>query len=198
VLAIALVMAAYAGFLLSLTLHLQGPLGFSPLRAGLTFAVYAAGFGGASLAWTRLAPSLRRHLPALGPLAMAVALLAIGATAGGGWRPGLVAPLLLVAGAGHAFGFSPLASRLAGAVSREQAADLSGLILTASLVGGVLGTAGLAGIYLGTAAQGPARALLLTTAAIAASLLVTSGLAVLTGPRPLARRPGYTPFQPKT
>src|SRR5439155_24153439 len=50
--AVLLVMAAYAGFLLSLALHLQNGLGFSALHAGLVFAEYACGFAAASLAWT--------------------------------------------------------------------------------------------------------------------------------------------------
>ena len=39
-LAVLLIMACYSGFLISLTLYLQGALGFSPLRSGETFAVY--------------------------------------------------------------------------------------------------------------------------------------------------------------
>jgi MFS family permease len=49
VIAVLLVMSCYAGFLVSLTLYLQAGLGFTPLHAGATFAIYAGGFATASL-----------------------------------------------------------------------------------------------------------------------------------------------------
>jgi MFS family permease len=178
--AILLVMAAYAGILVSLTLYLQGSLRFTALHAGLTFALYASGFATASLTWTRARSGIQEWLPLAGPGAMGAALLAIGLlTRGGGWHPLLSAPLLFAAGAGHACTFSPLSSRLASTVSPAQAPDLSGLILTASLVGQVLGVASFVGVYLGAAPGGATHALALTTAVLAATLLVTSAFAIL-------------------
>jgi MFS family permease len=189
--AVMLVMGSYAGFLLSLTLHLQNALGFTPLHAGLTFAAYAGGFATASLTWTRARPAARDRLPILGPLVMAAALLGVGLiAAGGGWPVALTTPLLFAGGAGHACGFSPLANRLTGAVRPEQAADLSGLLMTASLVGSVLGIAVFAGVYLGAATDGSAHALAITTGALAAALVVTAGCAL----RALAPR-GEVPAQ---
>ncbi len=133
--AVTLVMACYAGFLISLTLHLQDSLGFSPLHAGLTFAAYASGFATVSLTWTRAGAGLRERLPVAGPLAMATALLGVGLVAAAGrWPVVITTPFLFCAGAGHAGGFSPLASRLTTLVRHHQAADLSGLVLTASLL----------------------------------------------------------------
>jgi MFS family permease len=96
--AVALVMACYAGFLVSLTLHLQESLGFSPLAAGLIFAAYASGFATASLTWTRASATVRDRLPIAGPLVM-TALLAVGVIArGGGWSVALITPSLLCRG----------------------------------------------------------------------------------------------------
>jgi predicted MFS family arabinose efflux permease len=177
--AIVLVMSCYAGFLISLTIHLQDGLGFSPLHAGVTFVAYAAGFATASLTWTRTGPTTRDRLPVAGPLVMGAALLAVGLVASdGGWPVVVTSPLLFVGGMGHACGFSPLASRLTSAVRADQAADLSGLILTASLVGNVLGVATFAGLYLSGAVHGSAHALALTTAVLAAALLVTAACAM--------------------
>jgi MFS family permease len=176
--AVMLVMGSYAGFLLSLTLHLQNALGFTPLHAGLTFAAYAGGFATASLTWTRARPAARDRLPVLGPLAMAAALLGVGLIAdGGAWPVALTTVLLFAGGVGHACGFSPLANRLTGAVRPEQAADLSGLVMTGSLVGSVLGIAVFAGVYLGAAPRGSAHALAITTGAQAAALVVTAACA---------------------
>jgi MFS family permease len=178
VVAVTLLMGSYAGFLLSLTLHLQDGLGFTPLHAGLTFAAYAAGFAVASLTWTRARAAARDRLPVLGPMAMAAALIAVGAIADdGSWPVALTTPLLFAGGVGHACGFSPLANRLTGAVRPEQAADLSGLVMTASLVGSVLGIAVFVGVYLGAAPHGSAHALAITTGALAAALALTAACA---------------------
>jgi predicted MFS family arabinose efflux permease len=175
VVAITLVMACYAGFLVSLTLHLQNGLRFSPLHAGLTFFVYAAGFGTASRTWTRARPRLVDALPIVGPLTMGVALLIVGLiAAGGSWPPSLTAPLLFASGVGHALSFSPLASRLTMAVRPDQAADLSGLIMTASLVGQVIGVAALVGVFMWAVPDGSGPALAITTGVLAALLLITA------------------------
>jgi MFS family permease len=178
VVAVLLIMAAYAGFLLSLTLHLQDALGFTPLHAGLVFAVYAGGFATASLTWPRLGVAARERLPVIGALAMGAAVLAVGIAAeGGGWPPAITAPALFAAGVGHACGFSPLASRLTTAVAPAQQASLSGLLLTANLFGSVLGIAGLTGVFLGALGHGSAHALAVTTGVVAAVLVVTAGFA---------------------
>jgi MFS family permease len=178
--AVALVMACYTGFLVSLTLHLQGNLGFSPLQAGLIFAAYASGFATASLTWTRAGTTVRDRLPVTGPLVMAAVLLAVGLIARGrAWPVALMTPLLLCGGAAHACAFSPLAARLTTVVRAEQVADLSGLVLTASLVGQVVGVAVFVGVYLSAAPQGSAHAFALTTVALAVALVAVAGGACL-------------------
>lgn len=176
--AVALIMGSYAGFLLSLTLHLQDGLGFSPLHAGVTFAAYASGFATASLTWTRATLAARERLPVAGPLVMGTALLGIGLVAAGSeWPIALTTPLLFAGGVGHAWGFSPLAHRLTAAVAPSQAADLSGLLITASLVGNVLGVATFVGVYLSAAADGSAHALVRTTCVLAVTLIATAACA---------------------
>jgi hypothetical protein len=175
-----LIMGCYGAFVLMLTLHLQGSLHFTALHAGLIFAIYAAGFAIASLSWTRAPAPVRAWLPVGGPLAMGAALLAISLLArDGGWPTAATAPLLLVAGAGHALGFSPLAHRLTTTIRPAQAADLSGLILTANLLGPVAGIAGLVGVYLSLAPQGSARALAITTGVVVAVLVLATTIAGL-------------------
>jgi MFS family permease len=196
VLSILLIMAAYAGFLLALTLYLQGALGFSPLHAGLTFAIYASGFATASLTWTTAGDWLRARLPVIGTLAMGAALVTLGLLASrGGWLAAASAPLLFAGGAGHALGFAPLANRLTTAIRPAQAADLSGLILTASLLGQVTGVAAFVGLYLSVAPHGSAHALAITTRAIAAVLVLAAAgahtaLAVATKPLAGGSGPG--------
>jgi MFS family permease len=169
--AVTIVMACYAGFLVSLTLHLQSSLGFSALDAGLIFAIYAVGFAVTSLAWTHAGRAVRDCLPVLGPLIMGAALVGIGLAARGrAWPVASTIPLLFCAGVGHAGAFSPLAERLTTVVRDAQAADLSGLIITASLVGQVLGVAGFVGVYLAALTPGSTSAFALTTIVLAAAL----------------------------
>ena len=52
--ALFIVMTVFSGFFFTLALHLQDGLGYSPLRAGLTFAPAAAAFALVSLNWRRL------------------------------------------------------------------------------------------------------------------------------------------------
>jgi MFS family permease len=178
--AVALVMACYTGFLVSLTLHLQEGLGFSPLEAGLIFAAYASGFATVSLTWTRAGATVRDRLPIAGPLVMATALMALGLIARGGhWPVALMTPLLVLGGAAHACAFSPLAARLTTVVRAGQASDLSGLVLTASLVGQVVGVAVFVGVYLSAAPQGSAHAFVLTTVALSVALVALGGWAYL-------------------
>jgi len=91
----------------------------------------------------------------------------------------LTTPLLVFGGAAHACAFSPLAARLTTVVRAEQASDLSGLVLTASLVGQVLGVAVFVGVYLSAAPQGSAHAFVLTTMALGVTLGALVGCACL-------------------
>jgi Major Facilitator Superfamily len=185
VVSVILGMAVYSGFAVSLTLHLQDALTFTPLHAGATFAVYATGFATASMTWAHAGPTTRRRLPVAGPWVMGAALLAVGwVTHAGGWPVALTSAFLFIGGVGHACSFSPLADHLTTAVRPDQATDLSGLLLTADLVGIVLGIAGFVGIYIDAAPHGAAHALALTTRALAGALVVAS----LCGWRALAPR----------
>ena len=178
VLAVLIGMGCYAGFLLSLTLYLQDSLRFSPLQAGLTFAIYASGFAVASLTWTYAGAAKRDRLPVVGPLLMAGGISAIGfVTVAAGWRLALTLPLLFLAGVGHAWSFSPLTNRLTHLVQRAQAADLSGLILTADFVGMAIGAGSFLGIYLSTAPHDAARGFAITTGVIAGALVAATACA---------------------
>jgi MFS family permease len=184
-LAVTVLMGAYAGFLLSLTLRLQDGLGFTAVHAGLVFALYASGFATASLTWPRLGDTLRARLPLAGPLVMGAALVGVGVlTDRPRWPALAAAPLLYLAGAGHACGYSPLANRLTGLVDARRVTELSALLMIAALVGQIVGVAGLAGVYLGAAGQGSGGALVLTTALAAGAL----ALAALAAGRALGAR----------
>ncbi|MEU5861752.1 MFS transporter [Nonomuraea sp. NPDC047529] len=141
------VMGCYTVFLLTLTLHLQTALGYSPLQAGLAFVPYALGFGALSLSWTRYSPGLRRVLPVVGPIAFAAGAGLLVLLCRDQWRPVVAVPLLLLAGAGHAAGYSPLIARITTLVEPRLASAISALNATGPVLAGVTAVAGLGSVY---------------------------------------------------
>lgn len=142
------VMGAYTGFLFALVLYLQNVLDFSPLRAGLTFVPYTAGFATAGLGWTRLPPRARTQLPVFGLLSFAVAASVLALLTADAWPALLSIPLLFGAGLGHASGFSPLVARITDAVGPGQASSVSAMANTGTLLSNVLAIAAIGGVYL--------------------------------------------------
>ncbi len=118
------VMAVNAGFLFALTLHVQGGLGYSALRAGLTFAPTAVVFGLVGLTWRDWPAALQGVLIPVGFAVAAVAVACVGAVLKGGGDGGF---WLYVGARGHrvglALGFSPTLTRALATVRPEDAAD---------------------------------------------------------------------------
>ncbi|MFI7424446.1 MFS transporter [Nonomuraea sp. NPDC049684] len=163
-----IVMGCYTVFLLTLTLHLQTALGFSPLWAGLAFVPYALGFGALSLSWTRYPRGLQRALPVAGPVAFAAGAGLLALLCRDEWRPVVAVPLLLLAGAGHAAGYSPLIARVTTLVEPRLASAISALNATGPVLAGVTAVAGLGSVYF--AAPSSADGLLRVVAAVAVLL----------------------------
>ena len=72
-------MTIFSGFFFTLALHLQDGLGYSPLRAGLTFAPAAATFALVSLNWRRLPARWHGALIVAGFVAFAAAMAGLAA-----------------------------------------------------------------------------------------------------------------------
>ncbi|MFB8081436.1 MFS transporter [Streptomyces sp. NPDC056013] len=176
VLWIAVSMGVNAGFLFTLTLHLQGGLGHSALRAGLTFGPAAVVFGIVGLTWRRRPARLHRALIPGGFLLAAAGALGVGgllADGGtGGW--GLY-PALGVLGAGISLAFSPALTGALATVRPEDAADASGLLATVTQLGQLIGVAAFGTLFLaaadGSGAQNSADALRTTMIALSVTAL---------------------------
>jgi predicted MFS family arabinose efflux permease len=132
--------AAYGGFLFSLGLFLQQVHGFSALHSGLTFVPFAAGFAAASLTFVKLPQGFRERAPIAGlaGAALGYALLAV-LVEGGTWRAGPAVVLMVVAGGGYGWGFSPIMTAALARVPRANAADASGAMSTINQLGYVAG-----------------------------------------------------------
>ncbi|WP_432137445.1 MULTISPECIES: MFS transporter [unclassified Streptomyces] len=149
VLRIAGAMTVNAGFLFALTLHLQGGLGDSPLRAGLTFAPTALVFGVIGLTWRRWPARWQPLLIPAGFVLLALAVLGVGLTLESGTHGGvLVFAAYFGVGAGVALAFSPTLTGALATVRPEDAADASGLLATVTQLGQLVGVAAFGALFL--------------------------------------------------
>jgi hypothetical protein len=191
-------MAVFGGYFFAFALHLQGGLGESALRAGLTFAPAAAAFAVVSLNWRRLPGQVHEGLIIAGFVACAAALLGLAALLRGGGDGGAATYLLAVLfGAGMAAAYSPLMARTLLRVPVADAADATGMIVTVVQLALVVGVATFGTLYLNLAGRLPTRhgadafrlvsahAESVTCTALAAAAIAGAGLAAL---RTLAAR----------
>jgi MFS family permease len=140
-------MGCFGGLLFTIALYLQDTLHYSPLRSGLTFAAYAAGFAAASLTWTRLPARWYDRFPACGFAAVTAGIgLLAWATSHTGWPPAATL-LLVVAGAGHGSGFGALVQRTAATLPTSHAATFSGVLSTTNQLAIAVGIAATATFY---------------------------------------------------
>ncbi|MGV9452882.1 MFS transporter [Streptomyces sp. NPDC003635] len=136
------VMAVNGGFLFALTLHLQGGLGHSALRTGLTFAPTAVVFGLVGLTWRRWPASWQRALVPAGFFLTALSLAGVALALDGGGDGGVPVHLAYGGvGAGLALGFSPTLTGALATVRPKDAADASGLLATVTQLGQLTGVA---------------------------------------------------------
>ncbi|WP_435154200.1 MFS transporter [Amycolatopsis sacchari] len=182
--------AGVPSFTLLLSTHLQGALGWSPLRTGLAITPYAVGALAGS-AVVRVAG--RRFGPwalAASAVAMGLVSVAVAAVLGGG-RAGWPLWLALFTG-GAAFGvFTASAfTQVLARVRAEAATSVSGLLPTAQQLGGTLGVT-FAGIAYSAPAAGDAlwHAMTYEAVAFALAAVCAGGLAGRLTPADACRPP---------
>lgn len=172
-----IVMGCYTAFLLTLTLHLQSQLAYTPLQAGLTFVPYAVGFGVLSLTWNGYPQRLQRALPVAGPVVYAAGVTLVVLLYRDHWHPIGSIPLLFLAGAGHAAGYSPLIAQITSRVEPRLASAISALNSTGPTLSEVVAVAGLGSVYF--AASDSADGLLRVVTAVALLLVVATACGTL-------------------
>jgi len=176
------VLAVFGGFFFTLALHLQGGLGESALRAGLTFAPAGLAFALVSLNWQRVGSRWQPALIIGGFAANAIGLLALafllrGGRDGGAWLYLVTA----VTGAGMAASFSPLMTAVLMRVPVADAADATGVIVTVNQLALVVGVATFGTLYLNLAGRLPLHAAAGGFRAESAHAAVVTGVALAGG-----------------
>lgn len=153
-----LLMAVYGGFFFILALHLQGGLGDSALRAGLTFAPAGITFALVSLNWQRVPVRARGRFIQAGFAVEAVAMVALAAVVRGGGHGGIALYVVLgLIGAAMAAALSPLMTAVLVQVPVADAADATGVIVTVNQFGLIVGVATFGTLYLNLAGRLPAQ-----------------------------------------
>ncbi len=154
------VMTVFSGFFFTLALHLQDGLGYSPLRAGLTFAPAAVTFALVSLNWRRLPARSHGAVIVGGFVLFAAAMAGLAwAVHDGGTDAAGIYLLGALSGAGMAAAFSPLMTRVLLRVPVELAADATGVVVTVNQLGLLVGVATFGTLYLNLAGRLPSAAL---------------------------------------
>jgi MFS family permease len=173
------VMTIFSGFFFTLALHLQDGLGYSALRAGLTFAPAAVGFALVSLNWRRLPARSHGAVIIGGFVAFGAGMAALAALlhAGGDGGAGLYLAGAL-SGAGMAAAFSPLMTRVLLRVPVELAADATGVVVTVNQLGLLVGVATFGTLYLNLAGRLPGHAALGTFRQVSAHAEAVTFLAL--------------------
>ena len=176
------VLAVFGGFFFTLALHLQGGLGESALRAGLTFAPAGLAFALVSLNWQRIGSRGQPVLIIGGFAANAAGLLALayllrGGQDGGAWLYLATA----VTGAGMAASFSPLMTAVLMRVPVADAADATGVIVTVNQLALVIGVATFGTLYLNLAGRLPLHAAAGGFRAESAHAAVVTGVVLAAG-----------------
>ncbi|MFJ3302273.1 MFS transporter [Streptomyces sp. NPDC086549] len=174
------VMAVNAGFLFALTLHVQGGLGYSALRAGLSFAPTAVVFGVVGLTWRNWPASWRRALTPGGFALTAVSVAGVGLAfrGGGDGGAGLFVAFAGV-GVGLALAFSPTLTGALATVRPQDAADAGGLLATVTQLGQLIGVAAFGTLFLNRLESVGAPAAYTSAEALSACMWALAGTAAV-------------------
>jgi EmrB/QacA subfamily drug resistance transporter len=150
-----------AAFFLVLALYLQQGRGLSPLKGGLVFSILAAAYLATSLRAPALTMRFGRDLVFVGALLMAAGDLALWAFVhhfGSGGPLGLLAPGLVLSGAGMGLAITPLTATVLAHATPDTAGSISGALSTMQQVGNALGVAITGAVFYGALDHGVATA----------------------------------------
>ncbi|MQY26786.1 MFS transporter [Nocardia aurantia] len=136
---------AAGGFFLIWTLFMQAGLGWTPLRAGLTAATFAAGVGvGAGVAPEKLVPRFGRDVSVAGAMLLAAGFAVFACAAahfGTSISLWAIVPIQVVSGLGFGMVIAPTLALLLGQVPHREAGAASGLLNTVQQVCFAIGVA---------------------------------------------------------
>jgi EmrB/QacA subfamily drug resistance transporter len=182
-----LCMALMLGLMFSITLHLQGALGFSALDSGLAFAPQALAVFLVAMNWRRVPQRWFVSEVVFGFLLTAASLAGLALVLRHGGTAGAARWILMTAlGFGLGFAFSPLMGLMLSRVPLRDAADASGVIATLTQIGQVTGVATIGTLFLNmdTGAPGSSAHAITVVCAASAGVALFGALLASRIPRP--------------
>jgi predicted MFS family arabinose efflux permease len=177
-----------ASFFLVLALYLQKGRGLDALQTGLVFSILAVAYLATSMRAPGLTLRFGRSLIAVGAVTLAAGDIALLAAVHG--APGsiaLVAPGLVLVGAGMGLCITPLTTTVLAHADGDRAGAVSGALATMQQVGNAVGVAVTGVIFFGALSSGYQRAFELALVELAALLLAVAVLTRLLPPNPAER-----------
>jgi MFS family permease len=180
-----------ASFFLVLALYLQAGRGLSPVDSGLVFTILAGAYLLLSLRAPALTQRHGRNLITVGALTAAAGDLALmlAVAAGGSGHIWLLAPGLLLIGAGQGLWITPLTTTVLSFAEPQRAGVVSGTLSTMQQVGNSLGVALTGLVFFGTLRHGYNAAFTYALIQLAAALAIAAALTRLLRPPPLPALP---------
>jgi MFS family permease len=177
--------SSQASFFLVFALYLQGGRALSPVDSGLVFAILAGAYLLVSLRAPGLTQRHGRNLIMTGALTVAAGDLVMAlAIAAGSGHTGLLAPGLLLIGAGQGLWITPLTTTVLSFAESQRAGVVSGLLSTMQQVGNSLGVAVTGLVFFGTLGHGYNTAFTYALAELAAILVIAAALTRRLSPPP--------------
>lgn len=150
-LVIAAFFGALIGFMLVFSIFVQGGLGFSPLKAGLSLAPLSLGMAiGAGLSGGLLAPRYGRHVLHAGLAVVVVGMVGLWFTLqASGEQVGLwdFVPALFVVGFGSGLAVAPLFDIILAGVTAPEVGSASGVLTAVQQLGASIGVAGVGTLF---------------------------------------------------
>ena len=165
-----------AALFLVLALYLQEGRNLDPLAAGAVFSILAAAYLATSLRAPALTLRYGRDLSAVGALGLAAGEGLMALAVGTGGRFALLAPGLVVAGAGMGLCITPLTTVVLAHADPERAGSVSGALSTMQQVGNAVGVAVAGAVFFGAVSGGVGHAFVLAAVELAALLAAVAGL----------------------
>ena len=173
--------AGIASFFFVLALYLQQGRGLDALASGVIFTAIGVGFLATSMSARRLAHWLGRQSLAVGALILAVGLALLYVTVarvGATGHIALLAPALLIDGAGMGMVMAPLISTVLAGIASRHAGAAAGVLTTAVQVGNALGVAIIGIIFYGALGHTGRREAYTHAFSASVLYLIASALAV--------------------
>jgi hypothetical protein len=145
-----LMLAMFGGFMLAMTLFLQGGMHMSPVRAGLLFGPLGVAFAGSSMLARRVSGRYGARVIAIGAALSATGLVLLGGVLA--WRGSDLAswqllPSMVLVGAGNGFVLPSLVGSVLAGIRSKNAGAASGMLVTAQQFGGAIGVTVLGTVF---------------------------------------------------